>query len=178
MSITLNSFIKNLSNVTKPNRFLVVIEPPKDMIITSITSEIMQFYAQSAVIPDRTFGEIDVKYFGMTLKVPGNESLSDLTVSFINDQEWKVRDFFEAWGNAIHDREDSTKGYMRDLFTGSSAIIHQLDGYGNIIATYQFYNVFPKVVSEMELNMETNDTISTFQVTFDYSHFGNMELSE
>jgi hypothetical protein len=176
MTISLNSFIQNLSNVTKPNRFLVVVDPPSDAIETSISSDIMQFYAQSAVIPDRTFGEIELKYYGMTLKLPGNESISDLTITFINDEEWRVRDFFEAWGNAIHDREDSSKGYMQNLFNGASIIVHQLDGYGNIIATYQFYNVFPKVVSEMELNMETNDSFSTFQVTFDYSHFGNMEI--
>ncbi len=178
MPIKLDSFIKNLSNITRPNRFLVVVYPPTDLLATSMTADVLQFYAQSAVIPDRTFGEIDFKYYGMTLKLAGNETLSDLTITFINNEEWSVRDFFESWANAIHSRFDSTKSYMNELFNGSSIFVHQLDGYGNTIASYQFRNIFPKVVSEMELNMETTDSISTFQVTFAYSHFLNIEVEK
>jgi hypothetical protein len=46
---------------------------------------------------------------------------------------------------------------------------------GEELTTYRFYNIFPKIVSEIELNMDTPDTAATFQVTFGYSHWVQLE---
>jgi hypothetical protein len=178
MSIVLDTFIANLSNIVRPNRFLVYIEPPEGLLDSTVSPDRMKFYVQGATIPDRTFGDIEMKYFGMTYKLAGNESISDLTVTFINDSSWEIRDFFEAWANAVSNRNDSTKSYAADLYTGSSVTVHQIGFNGEILSAYRYYYIFPKVVSEIELNMDTTDSHETFTVTFDYSYFYQLPIEE
>jgi hypothetical protein len=134
-------------------------------------SEFMKFYIQSATIPDRTFGEYELKYYGMTYKVAGNEIVTDLNITVINDYKWKLRDFFENWAMMVNDRSTSKKAYLQDLYKGAKVVVQQLGNQGGGITDYTFFHVYPKTVSEIELNMETTDTHETFQVTFGYSYW-------
>jgi len=178
LSIALSEFISSLaeSTIVRPNRFLCMVTPPEGMINTDLDDYSIHFFVQSATIPDRTFGEIEMKYYGMTFKVPGNETVSTLTINVINEVKWKIRDFFEAWAKNINNRDANTKGFMYDLFTGASVEVFQLDGVGNKIARYKFYHIYPMTVSEMELNMETTDSNETFQVIFSYSYWEQLEI--
>jgi hypothetical protein len=178
MSVSLVDFIDQLSNIVRPNKFLVYITPPTGLLETDVDSNVMKFYVQSATIPDRTFGDIEMKFFGMTYKLPGNESISDLTITFINDNEWEMRDFFESWAENINERDTSIKGYARELFTGTSIVVKQLGFSGEVLANYRFYNVFPKTVAEIALSMDSTDSHETFDVTFDYSYFKQEDVDE
>jgi hypothetical protein len=171
MGISLQDFISNLSNIVRPNRFKCIVSPPTGMLSNIIDSEVLQFYVHGATMPDRTFGEIPLKYFGMELKIPGNETNSDLTLTVLLDEEWETRDFFLKWCNLISSREDNSKGYMSDLFSDSYINVSSLDGDGNELRTVKYVNIFPKAVSEIELNMDTIDSAATFQVTLGYSHW-------
>ena len=178
MSISLDSFKENLSNIVRPNRFLVYINPPKGLIESNLDSNVMKFYASSAVIPDRTFNEIEIKYYGMSFKVPGGESIQDLIITFINDEEWEIRDFFEQWANRINDRQDSSKEFMENLFEETYIEVHQLGYADNILAIYKFIHPFPKTVDQIDLGMDTTDSHQTFQVTFSYSYWERLEVEE
>jgi len=172
--ISLSEFISNLSNIVRPNRFKCVVIPPKNMT-TELESDVLQFYIHGGVIPDRSFGEIELKYLGMSLKLPGNEQLQDLTITVLLDSEWELRDYFEVWCDHINSRSDNLKGKMKDLFSEAYIDIIPLGFEGEELTTYRFFNIFPKLVSEIELNMDSTDSAATFQVTFGYSHWLQME---
>jgi hypothetical protein len=177
MSISLVEFKKNLSNIVRPNRFLVYITPPASLT-EGMDTDVLKFYAQSAAIPDRNFNEIQIKYYGMEYKIPASEVGQDLMVNFILDEEWKVRDFFESWSQLINNRDNSRKGYAEDLFDGTFIEIHQLGFTGNVLAKYGFVNPFPKTVDQMELGMETVDSHSSFQVIFAYSYWERLNVGD
>jgi hypothetical protein len=124
MSVKLEEFKKQLSNIVRPNRFLVYVTPPVSMQEGRITADALKFWAQSASIPDRTFNEIPIKYFGMEYKIPAAEVTQDLIVNFIMDEEYDVREFFETWAFLINDRRTSQKGYAQDLFDGALIGVH------------------------------------------------------
>lgn len=172
MSLDLNTFKYNLGNIVRPNRFLVEIQPPPMVVLSDYTTvDRLRMHVQSASIPDRSFNEISVKFYGMEMKLPGSEVIQDLSITFINDEAWGIRELFEAWSTAINDRRTSKKGNMEDLFTGSYIVVMQMDSQGNAIASYIYRHIFPKTVDQIELNMETADTIETFNVTFGYSYW-------
>ena len=178
MSIELNEFVSNLINIVRPNRFECVIEPPVGLINSTMDSSDLRFFIHGGVIPERTFGDVSLRYLGMTLKIPGNEEIQDLNLTVIMDNDWNVRDFFESWANKIADREYNIRGKMKTLFTESYIDVRPLGLQGEALAVYRFFNVFPKMVGEVELNMDTPDTIATFQVTMAYSYWkqmGNVE---
>ena len=81
---TIDSFRYNLKSIVRPNRFLVNVYPPKSLK-DEISTEELIVYATSATIPDRAFNEIELKYYGMTYKMPAAEIIQDLIITFICD---------------------------------------------------------------------------------------------
>lgn len=164
---TLEHFKNNIKNLLRPNRFVVNIR--------CINTDVRFDSCISAVIPDRSFSEIEIKYYGMSYKLPAGEIIQDLVLTFHNDETYLVRKIFERWANVINNRSDietatSIKTTMRDLGTNWVEVT-QLDSQNNSIAEYKFHNCFPKIVDQIELNMESIDSTETFQVTFAYSHW-------
>ena len=177
MSISLAEFKAKLTNIVRPNRFLVYVTPPASLVADMDTDRLV-FYAQSASIPDRNFNEISIKYYGMDYKLPASEVGQDLMVNFILDEGWQVRDFFENWSQLINNRADSRKGYAEDLFDGTSIEVHQIGFDGSVLAAYNYLYPFPKTVDQIELGMDNVDTHSTFQVIFSYSYWERLDVSD
>lgn len=172
MTLDLQTFKESLGNVVRPNRFEVIIQPPSLIDIADyIDGTRLMMRVQSATIPDRTFGEIPIKFYGMEMKIPASEIMQDLVISFINDDKWQLRSLFEYWAQLINDRKNSVKGYAKDLMEDTYIIVRQLGFTNDVIAGYRFKLVFPKTVDPIELNMETTDTIETFTVTFAYGYW-------
>jgi len=169
---TIDSFRNNLKSIVRPNRFLVNVFPPSSLT-EEISTEDLKFYATSATIPDRAFNEIELKYYGMTYKMPAAEIIQDLVINFLYDEDWEVRQLFEDWAQLVNNRNDAKKGFLKDLYDECHIDVNQLDLQGNIIQTYIFKYCYPKHVDQTELNQETPDTIATFQVTFGYSYWTN-----
>lgn len=179
MAISLSVFKSRLGRVVRQNRFYAFINPPEIGGLRKLRDEIshiLQYHVKTAIIPSRSIGEYEFKYYGSTVKLPGDTNYNDLNITFLNEGSWKIRNLFEQWQEVIyHSMNDNIMGIRYDaqeLFAESSIIVQQIGLDDNdILAEYTFYNVFPKEVGEIELNMETNDSIQEFQVTFAYSHW-------
>ena len=171
---SLENFRARLSNIVRPNKFLVEVFPPSSLGFSLSDVDTLRYYAQSASIPDRNFNEIAIKFYGMEYKVPASEITQDLIVNFIADEEWKNRNLFEQWANMISGRtpnQDSIKADTDELFKDSYVVVKQLDFRNNWIAQYKYNYIWPKQVDQIELHQETFDTFETFQVTFAYSYW-------
>lgn len=173
--LSLETFKYQLLDVARPNKFFVNIFPSE--VVRSKTKSTKfgkefpsKFMVQSASIPDRSFNEIEMKYYGMSYKIPAGEMIQDLTITFLNDIDWETRTFFEIWANRINSRYTNLKGTMTEL-SDSKIIISQLNSKNQEVVKYTFHNVFPKILDQIELSMESNDSIETFQVTFSYSYY-------
>ena len=94
-------------------------------------------------------------------------------LKFLNNSDWKCRTFFQVWQTLI---QNVYMGNFRyDATTVLDMVELQLIQYGlsedDILASYTFYNVFPKEVSDIPLSMG-NSELEMFSVTFAYSHWG------
>jgi hypothetical protein len=169
--IKLSEFKSNLIQFVRPNRFFVEITPPK-ALSGQYDPTTLIFLAQSAKIPDRTAGEVEVKYHGMSLKLPGDYSHEDLSINFLNYYDWTPRDFLEDWMNLIqnidgnNERTDSSELLVAQIKVKQLGLREDV-----ILAAYDFFNVFPKTLQSIELNMETTDSVETFTADFSYSHW-------
>jgi len=176
---SIDNFIARLSNIVRPNKFLVEVVPPNILGIDGGSVESLIYHAQSASIPDRNFNEIPIKFYGMDYKIPASEITQDLNINFIVDDEWKNRELFERWANLINDRtptQNAIKADTDELFDGSYIIVRQLNFKSEVIAAYKYEYIFPKTVDQIELNQETMDTYETFQVTFAYSYWQGINI--
>ena len=55
------------------------------------------FACKAAAIPAMTVATIDVPYFGRTIKVPGNKTFDNWSVTIINDEGFAIRNGIEKW---------------------------------------------------------------------------------
>jgi len=80
-----------------------------------------KFLCKAANLPASTVAAINVPFRGRNLKVAGDKTFADWTVTVINDEDFKLRTAFEKWSNALSRLEDNTgvtnpASYMTDAY--------------------------------------------------------------
>lgn len=126
------------------------------------------FFCRSAQIPEQTVNMFPVYFQGREIKLAGNRTIPDWTVQIINDEDFKVRNAFELWNNAINGNRTNLRSFA---FTntndyGADGFIIQYGKQGDILRTYKFVGLWPTNVGSMENDWGTNDVVQEYQVTF------------
>ena len=143
---------------------------------------IFKFLCKSATLPASNVGSIDIPFRGRILKVAGDRTFDDWTVSVINDEDFKLRTAFEQWANTMSKLDDATgvtnpSSYMTDAYVqqlgrGAQAFTAENAGAeSSILRTYKFYDIFPTTVGEIALSYDDSDATETFDVTFKVQYF-------
>ena len=136
------------------------------------------FLVKAAQLPASTLGVIEVPYRGRKIKVPGDRTFAEWTITVLADGKFQLRDKFEAWSQSInaHEGNISVADYPEPLSDGSvyaDWTINQLDRQGTKVKTYNFIGCFPSEVSAIDVNMETTDSLEEFTVTLQYTYWSS-----
>ena len=126
------------------------------------------FMVQAAQIPESQLGVIPVFYFGRQMKLAGDRTFGDWTVTIINDEDFLIRNAMEEWSNRINRLERNVREINRYK---SNATVIQYSKDGSPIREYKFYGIFPSVISPIEMDWANTDQIELFQVTFSYDYW-------
>ena len=130
----------------------------------------IEFLCQAAQIPAASIGTVTVNYRGQQLKLAGERTFENWTVTIINDVEFSVRNAIEDWQTDIQ-ALDSGEGATSTDYLLSRAYVEQLHKDDSVLARYEFFNMFPTIISSIDLSYETIDQLETFTVEFAYSHW-------
>ena len=124
------------------------------------------FMCRSAAIPAMSVGVTEVPFRGCRIKVPGDRTFADWTVTVINDENQHMRKIMDEWMKFIinPDGEQALRTGTDDY--RSTIEIHHYRGDGTISRIYALYNAFPTDVSAIDLSYDTTDAIQEFTVTF------------
>lgn len=128
------------------------------------------FMVKAAQLPASTLGMIEVPYFGRKIKIAGDRTFAEWTVTVINDEDFLIRNAMEQWMNSINSHAGNIRefGSASPLLYKSNAQITQFSKTGVPIREYTFNGMFPTEVSTIEMAWETTDAIEEFTVTFQY----------
>lgn len=165
--ITLQSFKSAVRDAVRPNRFFVQIVGGTAAGAWADTP--FSYLAKSAGLPARTIGEIELNWQGMKAKIAGDPTFDDYTMTFINDYDFAIKSYFDAWLEEISTMESNVRTDPETY--KAEIIVQQLGREGEILKTYRLIGAYPKQVDQIELNMESNDTASELSVTFGYDYF-------
>ena len=169
-NFNINSFQTRLAgDGARPNLFQVSIP--------SLGVDNLSFLCKAAQLPGSTLGVVEVPYFGRALKLAGNRTFAEWTVTVINDEDFAVRDAFMRHMGRINSHEGNV---AEDLFDGYTfdAEVKQYGKTGDVIKRYTMVGAWPTDVSPIELDWGSNDTIEEFQVTFAYQYWKTPEEDE
>tara|TARA_B100000927_G_C16366487_1_gene429633 strand:- start:48 stop:677 length:630 start_codon:yes stop_codon:yes gene_type:complete len=143
---------------------------------------IFSFLCKAANLPASTINAVNVPFRGRQMKVAGERTIDDWTITVINDEDFKLRTAFERWANVMSKLDDATgvtnpTSYMADAYVhqlgrGREAFAEKNDGgQSAILRTYKFFDIFPNAVSPIDLSYDSEGTVEEFQVTFSVQFF-------
>ncbi len=143
---------------------------------------IFKFLCKAATLPASNVATVDIPFRGRSLKVAGDRTFDDWSVTIINDEDFRLRTAFEKWANVMSKLDDATgvtnpSSYMTDAYVqqlGRSAGVGAATndgGESTVLRTYKFYDIWPTTIDEIALSYDTGDAIEEFGVTFKVQYF-------
>lgn len=172
--------ISTISNITsllksgaRPNLFNVAVTAPSGATTTALPTN-GNLLCKAGQVPSYTLGMIEVPFRGRRIKVPGDRTFAEWTATFIVDQGFAVRKYFEEWSNFVKAR-DFTSAALRTVTDTNTDYygtidVQQLRDDNSVVRTYSLKDVFPTDVAQIDVSYDTTDAIMEFSVTFQYHY--------
>ena len=165
----------------RPNLFEVRMTDLPDFV-EDWPSETFQFMCKAAALPASNIAAIDVPFRGRIFKVAGDRTIDTWTITIINDEDFRIRNAMEAWMDGIAKLSNNLgatnpSAYMRNatvfqLGRGANPRSENADGDRNaVLAEYEFIDMFPTNISQIDLSYDSSDTIEEFTVEFQVQSF-------
>ena len=129
------------------------------------------FACKAAAIPAMAVGVVEVPYFGRVVKVPGNKTFDNWTVTIINDEGFTIRNGMEKWLATMGTHLGNINSATNENLYGQGTVKQYAKTGGASIATYSFVNIFPVNMSEITLGWDANNAIEEFTVEFAYDYW-------
>jgi hypothetical protein len=153
----------------RANQFKVIMPFPGYAQVGGEIEE-LAFLCTAAAIPAMTIANVDVNFRGRQVKIAGDRTFEDWTITVLNDTNFKLRNAFERWQNGINNMTDN-EGLTNPVDYQVDAFVDHLDRNGNTIKSYTLRGAYPTSVAEIPLDYGTNNAVETFGVTFSYQYF-------
>ena len=148
-----------------------------DVLLTGVTLTNTPLYCNVSSIPPLTVTPIEKQYFGRTVKIPGDIVYGDLTTTFINTEDYKIRNSIETWMDHINKTTDNS-GFADNDSWVSSADLRQYSKDGFTLITYLFFDIWPTTLTEIALSHDTASDIEQFDVTWAYNYYTTGDVSD
>ena len=201
---TLSKFHSRLQGGgARPNLFEVRLDALPAAALTSTPKatwgkteqEDFSILCKAANLPASNIASIDVPFRGRTLKVAGDRTIDNWTITVINDEDFGIRNAMEAWMNAIARLSNNTgatkpEAYMTDAYVyqlgrGYSGDRHSTKNSDtadstkvNPLKAYRFIDIFPVSVAAIDLSYDSSDTIEEFTVEFAVQSFESLSSDQ
>ena len=171
MAFNVNNFRSALpGGGARANLFEVRIPNPAGLSGLPDVQKNIRLLCQTASIPTGTIEQTELNYFGRVYKIAGTRTFEDWEVGIYNDTDFSSRNAIEQWMADIVPL-DSSIGPVGYDYMVDRATVSQMSRDDSIIATYEFFNMWPKSIGAIELDTAGGEEVETFTTTFAYSHF-------
>lgn len=135
-----------------------------------------EILCKAASLPSSVVGQIDVPFRGRQLKVAGDRTFENWTVTFINENNFTIRNSFEKWMSLLNQHKAGTGNHtLAEYYTTLTVQQLQRSEAGGVIKEIKIVDAFPVNVSAIDLSYDTTDTIEEFTVEFAYQYWTSRE---
>ena len=167
---TINDFKAKLAGGgARANQFKVTMPFPGYAQVGGEIEE-LAFLCRATTIPGMTIGNINVPFRGRNIKIAGDRTIEEWSVTVYNDTNFRLRNAFERWQNGINNMSDN-EGLTNPVDYQVDAFVDHLDRNGNTVKSYTLRGAFPTAIAAIELNYDEATAIEQFDVTFNYQYF-------
>lgn len=170
MAFNINQFINTAlpEDGYRPNLFQIGIVGPTAPLN-------FNFKAKATTLPSSNIGVTPVYYHGRQIKLAGDRSFDNWTVTVLLDENdfmiGGVRGAFEQWSALINNHVSNVRTLVPPRVGGyfGRGWITPMKKMGPIpLTTYSMEGCWPTEVGPVQLDWADNDRVAEFQVTFAY----------
>lgn len=174
MSFSVNDLKTTMGLGVRPNLFRVTFATGFVGAKDSQASVLVK----SAALPGDTVGMIEVPHMGgRRLKVAGDRTFADWTMTVLNDKDYTVRKALETYQNKFVNINYTATTVGTRMANGATAAltvitVEQLDTNGDkTLRTYKLNNCFVTEIAAIDLSYDSSDAIEEYTVTWSYDYF-------
>ena len=132
--------------------------------------EELAFLCRATSLPGMTVPSFNVPFRGRAIKIAGDRTVEDWTLTVYNDTNFKIRNAFERWSNGINNMTDN-EGLTNPADYQVDAFVDQLDRNGTTIKSYTLRGAFPTIIGPIELKFGVEGEVESFTVDLEYQYF-------
>ena len=136
----------------------------------------IRFLCRSASLPGMNLGIVEVPFRGRTIKLPGDRTFEDWTITVLMPN-FNIRNSFEAWSNYCNGIRTnfSQQDQNADETAGNTMLqdwqVYAMGRDGRSLAEYQLRGCFPSSIGALDLNADATTTVGEFTATITYTYF-------
>ena len=162
----------------RPTMFQVEMAFPDAVVVDPTQADNEGTYLiKAAQLPAATVGFVEVPFRGRKLKVSGDRTFDDWSVTVTNDVSFGLRKGFEKWSELIQNMNFALgANELNDYF--ATATVRQLDRDGNQLRAYKFEGIWPTEVAAIDLDFDTTDSVEEFGVTFKVQYWAAIDQGD
>ena len=159
----------------RPTMFQVEMAFPDAVVVDPTQADNEGTYLiKAAQMPAASIGFVEVPFRGRKLKVSGDRTFEDWTVTVTNDVSFGLRKGFEKWSEVIQNMNFALgANELNDYY--ATATVRQLDRDGNQLRAYKFEGIWPTEVAAIGLDFDSTDTVEEFDVTFKVQYWAAIQ---
>jgi len=156
----------------KGNRYTVTIIPPSDLFGDPAISQ-AQFLCEAVSLPTKGIASNAQDIYGPPREIPYRETFTEAALSFILDDAFTLKRFFDKWQTKIINPETGNVANYWNDFTGSILISRLPNAATNMAGGSDKYKIelreaYPSAVGEIALGHTQGNEILRLSVTFKY----------
>ena len=133
----------------------------------------LSFLTKAAALPSSTIGLIEIPFRGRRLKVAGDRTFTEWTVTVISDDAFNVRRAIESYQKLFNVTDfDAAETFQGDRNSSRATLtVEHLTANNVASRTYKLENAFPSEIGAIDLSYDTTDAIEEFTITWTYDYF-------
>ena len=156
----------------KGNRYNVTIIPPSDLLGDPAVSQ-AQFLCEAVSLPTKGIASNAQDIYGPPREIPYRETFTEAALSFILDDAFTLKRFFDKWQTKIINPETGNVANYWTNFVGTiniSRLSNDATTFGDAVDEYkiELREAYPSAVGEIALGHTQGSEILRLSVTFKY----------
>ena len=152
----------------RPTMFQVSLSFPEGVVSDGLSADgdrRVTFLCKGASLPPSTISNIPIPFRGRELKVAGDRSFADWSVTVINDDSFLIKNAMEKWSEKIQRHNFALGETSLDQYF-SDGYVRQLDRDATVLRTYAFRGIWPTEISAIDLSFDPAGSVEEYQVNF------------
>ena len=167
----LKSTVSTLGGFAKGNRYNVIITPPSFLGGSTVLST-LQFLCESVSLPTKSLASNAHDIYGPPIEIPYRETFTEAALSFILDDKFTVKRFFDDWQEKIIDPISGNVSYWNNFVAtiNITRLSNDATTFTDAADKYkiQLREAYPSAVGEIALGHTQGGEILRLSVTFKY----------